>query len=321
MKPILSLLTCVAAAIPVVTSAAPVFSDDFSTSTLNSATPAAPTSSSTAYQLFSSKPRVPAPTIATGDLKFGIGATTSGHIEAQGLFTTSPISLATVGDYLELRVTFMNTSGLFAQNGHLGFGLYNSGGVGPLAGGMNGTAVSGTLGVTGGAQGWQGYASRIANNSGTHRIATRPAQSITTGNNQDLLVEGSGSQAYIGAVSLASGASTLSVTTGTLLTENFRITLSGVNTVQIESSLFQGGDTSGALLFSQTASGVTGANFYNGFDALAVGWRATANTAATTIDISSITVNAQIAAVPEPGPLALGALGVVVSALVARRRR
>ncbi len=321
MKPILRLLACVATTIPVAASAATVFSDDFSTSTLNSATPAAPTSSSTAYQLFSSKPWSPAPSIAANDLKYGIGATTSGHIEAQALFTTSPISLGSVGDYIELQVTFLNTSGLFTQNGQLGFGLYNSGGVGPLAGGMNGTAVSGTLGVTGGAQGWQGYASRIANSSGTHRLATRPGQSITTGNNQDVLVEGSASQAYAGAVSLASGASTLSVAAGTLLTENFRLTLTGVNTVQIESSLFQGGDTSGSLLFSQTASGVTGANFYNGFDALAVGWRATANTTATTIDIASITVNAQIAVVPEPGPLALGALGLAVSVLNVRRRR
>ena len=94
--------------------------------------PAAPTVTATAYQLFSSKAWNPTPSIATNDLRFGIGSTTSGHIEAQALFSASPVVLATVGDYIELTVTFTNTSGLFAQGGHLGFGLYNSGGDRPF---------------------------------------------------------------------------------------------------------------------------------------------------------------------------------------------
>lgn len=108
-----------------------VFSDGFSTSTLNSPSPAAPTVTATAYQLFSSKAWNPTPSITTNDLRFGIGSTTSGHIEAQALFSASPVVLATVGDSIELTVTFTNSSGLFAQGGHLGFGLYNSGGTAP----------------------------------------------------------------------------------------------------------------------------------------------------------------------------------------------
>ena len=151
---------------------------------------------------------------------------------------------------------------------------------------MNGTATTSTTGVTGGAQGWQGYVSRIAYNGGTHRLATRPAQTSTTGNNQDLVTEGSSSMSYTGAVNLASVASTFTAPAGTQLTENLRITLTAPNTCQIESKLYQGGDTLGTLLVSQTASGVTGGNFYNGFDSLAIGWRATATNYATTIDIS-----------------------------------
>lgn len=270
-----------------------VFSDDFSASTLNSVTPVAPEVNATAYQLFSSKGWSPTPTIAANHLKFGIAATTSGHIEAQALFTTNPVTLAAIGDYLELVVVFTNTTGLFTQAGHVGFGLYNSGGIAPLAGGMNSTAVSGTTSVTGGAQGWQGYVSQIAYSGGTHRIATRPAQSITTGNNQDLVTDGSGTQSYPNDVQLAGVASTFTQSAAQL-TEVLRYTLTAANTLQIESRLYLGSDTNGTLLFNQSAA-ATGANFLtSSFDALAIGWRATANTTATLMDIRSITVNTAI---------------------------
>ena len=160
--------------------AATILSDNFSTSTLNSLSPAAPTATSAAYHLFSSKSWNPTPTLTANDLKFGIAATTSGHIEAQALFTTVPLTLTTVGDYIELTVTFTNTTGLLTQLGGVGFGLYNSGGVAPIAGGMNSTATTTTTGLTGGAQGWQGFVSRIFYSGGTHHIATRPAQSGAT---------------------------------------------------------------------------------------------------------------------------------------------
>jgi hypothetical protein len=273
--------------------ASPVLTDDFSASTLNSATPAAPTSSSTAYHLFSSKSWSPAPTIAANDLKFGIAPTTSGHIEAQALFAATPVALTTVGDFIELTIVFTNTTGLFTQAGHVGFGLYNSGGAAPIAGGMNGNAVSGTTGITGGAQGWQGYVSQIAFSGGTHRIVTRPTQTITTGNNQDLITDGSGTQSYPNDVQLAGSASTFTQAAAQL-TGSFRITLTAANTFQIDSALYSGADINGTLLLNQTAA-ASGANFLtNSFDALAIGWRATANTTATLINIKSITVNSSL---------------------------
>jgi hypothetical protein len=292
--PAILLLLALAKVLASYAMAGTILADNFSTSTLNSTTPAAPTATSTAYQLFSSKSWNPTPAITANDLKFGIGSTSSGHIEVQALFSPTPIALTNVGDYLELTVTFTNTSGLFAQSGHVGFGLYHSGGVAPIAGGMNGTAVSGTTGVTGGAQGWRGYVSRVAYSGGSHRIATRPAQTSTTGNNQDLVTEGSGTQSYTGAVNLATSSSTLTQAAGTQLTEALRITLAAAGTLQIDSRLHLGADTNGTLLLSQSAS-ASGANLLtNSFDALCVGWRDTSSAAATRMDIQSLTVTTSL---------------------------
>jgi hypothetical protein len=298
---------------------ATVFSDDFTGSSLNSATPAAPTATSTSYQLLSSKAWSPAPSIAANDLKFGIAATTAGHIEAQALFAGSPVSLVNVGDSLTLTVTFLNTSGLFTMNGLVGFGLYNSGGVGPLAGGMNGNATSSTTGVTGGANGWQGYVSKIGFNGQTSRISTRPAQSATLGNNQDVLTEGSGSQSYLGAVHLGSLVSTVTQPAATQLTEQFRLTLTAAGTYQIDSTLFLGADVLGSQLFTETAT-ASGANYLTGgFDAFAIGWRATANTSASTIDIQSVNIDFTATPAPEPTVVALAGMGF--AALMTFRRR
>lgn len=296
---ITGLLTLLTATVAGSTHAGTMLADNFSTSTLNSGSPAAPTASSAAYHLFSSKGWSPAPTIGANDLKFGITPTSAGHIEMHALFSAPPIALTTIGDYVELTITFVNTSGLLTQSGQMGFGLYNSGGVPPIAGGLNATAVSSTLGVTGGAQGWQGYVSRLAYSGGSHRLAVRPAQAITTGNNQDLITEGSGSQSYLGNVNLASTASTLTQPAGSQLTKTLRLTLGPANTLQIESRLYSGVGTNGALLHSQNAS-ASGANFLtSSFDALALGWRDTGNSSPTLIDIQSLTVTTSL---PIGGP-------------------
>ncbi|MGC4071082.1 MAG: immunoglobulin domain-containing protein [Nibricoccus sp.] len=268
-----------------------VFEDTFGTSTVNSASPSAPSASATSYQLFSSKAWSPAPSIGTNSLKFGIAATTSGHIEVESLFSATPVALTNTGDNIQLTVTFTNTSGLLTQAGTLGFGLYNSGGVAPLAAGLNGTATSSTTATTGGAQGWLGYNARIAYSGGSHVIATRPAQSITTANNQDLVTNGSSSQSYANSVTVGTqSGSTVALTAGNQYTLTLKLTLSAASTYQIESALYSGATATGTAIYSQTAS-ASAANFLtSSFDSLALGWRATANTSATTIDINSITV-------------------------------
>jgi hypothetical protein len=274
-----------------------VFSDTFSASTLNSATPGAPTTTSTAYEVMSSKTWSPGPSIASGHLKFGIGATTSGSVEAQARFTNAPVSLSTVGDSLSLIVTFTNTSGLLTQSGALGFGLYNSGGNYPVPGGLNGTATTGSsTDATGNAQPWVGYVGQLAYTGSSSQIITRSPQTGADNNNQDTVTSGSGSSSYdnpsAATVGAASSAPSLTLVAGNPYTEVLTISLTGTNALGITNTFYAGVNTNGTLL-SQFGAVATGSAYLtNNFDALAIGWRATANTNATAIDINSIAVNA-----------------------------
>ena len=278
-------------------------SDDFSGgSTLNSASPANPTTTNTSYELVSSKPWVPNPPLLTNrDVKFGIAQTSAGSIEVQALFATNVVPLVLAGDYLQMTVVFTNTAGLLTGSGTMGFGLYNSGQVKPVASGMNGTATTATTGVTGGAQGWIGYVGQINYSGGNSRIMTRPTQSVTTGNNQDLVTSGSSSSSYSGATTVGSTASsTVTLTAGAVYTEVLTITLNAVNSLAITNVLYSGPDTSGTVLaqFGGVASGAT--YLTSGFDALCVGWRDTKNSGATTIDIASILVTGSVTVISNP---------------------
>lgn len=279
-----------------ITATTNVLNDVFSSSTLNSPSPASPGAASTSYELMSSKSWNPAPSIAAGDLRFGIAATTSGSIQVQALIANPPITLASVGESVSLMVTFTNTSGLLTQAGTVGFGLYNSGGNFPVAGGLNGTATTNsTSNAANNAQSWAGYVSQIAFTGGSSRIMTRPAQTGGTlaNNDQDVVTSGSGSSSYNNppGTTVGTTAGAVALTTGNVYTEQMTITLNDANTLAITNSLYSGADTNGALMlqFGGVASGST--YLTNAFDALAIGWRATANTSPTTIDINNIIVN------------------------------
>ncbi len=288
-----------------------VFTDTFANSTLNSASPTPPTATNTSYELVSSKSWNPTPSRSAGHLKFGIGATTSGSIEVQALFADSPVTLTTAGDSVSMIVSFTNTSGLLTQSGAMGFGLYDSGQNYPVPGGLNGTATTAsTTYTTGNAKTWVGYVGQIAFTNANSQIMTRPAQTfVTLSNNcQDVVTSGSGSSSYsypAGAtVGAASSAGSVVLATGTAYTELLTITLTAANTLAITNALYSGTDTNGALLsqFGGVASGAT--YLTNSFDALAVGWRATANTSPTTIDINQISVTSTltVATTNNPAP-------------------
>jgi hypothetical protein len=275
-----------------------VFSDGFSSSSVDSLSQSAPTAAGTSYETISSKSWNPTPTTAAGHLKFGIAATSSGSIEVQALFTNSPVTLAASGDSISLTVTFTNASGLLAESGAMGFGLYCSGGNYPVPGGLNGVATAGvTTNATGYAQTWAGYVGQLAFTGANSQIMTRPPQ--VTGplnnNDQDTVTSGSGSSSYTNnlPVTVGTASSTPSVTlvAGNPYTEVLTLTLSAANTLAITNSLYSGTNTSGTLLsqFGGVASGTT--YLTNAFDALAVGWRATVNTFATAIDINQISVS------------------------------
>ncbi len=275
-----------------------VLVDEFSWSTLNSSSPATPTATNASYELISSKPWNPAPSMTAGHLKFGIGATSSGSVEVQALFLDSPVTLANVGDSISLTVNFVNASNLLAVSSTMGFGLYASGQNAPVPGGLNGTATTASTGNAAGyAQPWSGYVGQLALTGTDSRIMTRPPQ--ITGdlfnNDQDAVTSGSNSSSYTNnppvMVGTTSSAGSVTLNTGDPYTEVLTLTLVGDNTLAITNLLYAGTDTNGVLLsqFGGVASGAT--YLTNRFDALAVGWRATANTSATAIDINRISID------------------------------
>jgi len=305
MKRILtsSIGVVIVALAPVMSVADTFFSDDFSTSTVNQV-PVAPTATSTSYEVTSGKSWDPTPTISNGALSFGIGATTGGIIDVQALFATNPVTLVLLGDYIEMTVTFTNTAGLLTGDFYLGFGLYNSGQVFPVSGGLNGTAsTSYTDYATGGAQNWQGYVGYIGFTGSDCRILNRAAQTGTANNNQELVTRGSSSQSYrnpaAANVGSYSSVPSVTLTVGQTYTEKLTILLTAADTLAITNRLYSGPDTNGTLLSEFGA--VTSQSTYltAGFDALAIGWYAR-HGAATTMEVSSIQVTGQ--ATPITGP-------------------
>ena len=121
-----------------------VFTDDVWQQYLESelSTPGGtPTASSTSYDIASTNAANTGPTNKAGLLRISLKAATgSGFVEAQALFTASPVSLVTVGDYINLIYTFTNSTGSLLAGGtssYLYNGLYNSGGQPPVAGALN----------------------------------------------------------------------------------------------------------------------------------------------------------------------------------------
>jgi autotransporter-associated beta strand protein len=311
---ILLLVALTLAALQTSQAATTFFTEDFAHGSTLNQPPVSPTATSTSYEVVSSKSWSPAPSLNSGDLKFGIASTSSGSIEVQALFTNSPIALVVEGDYVEMTITFTNTAGLLTGAGALGFGLYSSGQVFPVSGGLNATAVnSQTANATGGAQNWAGYVGQIAFSGTASRIMTRPAQTGTDNRNQDLVTSGSGSSSYVGAatVGTASNGYSLTLTAGQVYTEDLMIMLSSSNTLYITNTFYAGPTATGNPL-SQFGAEATGTLLASQFDALAIGWRETGS-AATTMDVSSIRIVGQSTPVTTPPSIDVQPLPVSVA--------
>ena len=145
-------------------------------------------------------------------LTYGNFSTSSGYCEGQALFTASPVTLNTPGQYIEFYYTFTATTTLFNGNANdneqVSLGLYNSGGVGPT----NGTGLwnsglsSATTADIGCTKGWIGYNGQIAYTKSTSlqssAIGTRPAQTGANNLNQGLCpVSGYSSGVNLGQIS------------------------------------------------------------------------------------------------------------------------
>lgn len=314
-----------------------VFNDTFANgSTFNGVSKpgGTPAASSTSYDFDSSKTGVES--ISSGNLKFSLSsATTSGFIEAQALFTATPVALATVGDYIDLTYTFTDTGNLLAggTSAAIYTGLYNSGGGNaPVAGtkGVSGNAV--TLNTnspsvpaslaTGNAALWQGYVGTLVTNGANCRVYSRPVQNgsgtpsqpntgLTDSANQDLIGNNFGSGAFNNPASSAtftdgSLASTVTLTNGDQYTVDFRITLTTVGvpasagTFTITDNLYSGADTLSANnLFSMTTY-TASTLLATSFDGLAIGIRNSGASLNPEMALNKITISASIASTSPP---------------------
>jgi len=308
-----------------------VFSDTFGSGSTINGTPTAPTANSAAYQNWSQGANPANYTIASGALHFEARNTTSVFSEVQAQFAGTPVTLATVGDSIDLALVFTDTLGvmLSGQNGsaQVTLGLYNSGGVLPMQGSRLDTGTA----QTGGAAGYAGYIGRLMLN-GNGSILTRSAQTYTgtlgdLSRNQDLLFNNAGSGAFNSPTSTQVGTTaatgfTAGLTQGSQYAIDLQILLSGANTLTITESLYSGNTIGGTPLatWNGTASGAT--YLTSAFDSLAFGWRRTGSpSTASSVDVNSILVTDYIQTIPEPGTLGLLIGGLGLLALVRRFRR
>ena len=315
-----------------------VLSDNFSTSTMNGNDVGAVTSTSTSYDFEGSK--IGGETIGSGDLDITTAAgTSSGEVEAQALFTTTPVQLATPGDYIDLTYTFTDEgaiAGAASSSSSLYTGLYYSGGAVPDYGtvGTSGNAITITLGAatatynTGGVQGWEGYIGRIqATSSGLNEIYSRSPQGNngTTASAQDLV--GSSGTAFTGAFNNPNSSANLAgtpavgvtLTSGSVYTLDYRMTLASAGLLTIAENLYNGTGTGGTEVITPlTASSVTALT--TEFDGLAIGaYEKAASSLYPGIEISQLTVTDDIQPVPEPDTLALLGGGMVLLQMARRR--
>ena len=290
------------ATLPLAGRATVFFNDTFgSGSTVSSTSPAIPTANSTAYQEISTKAWVPnPPTIAANDMTFGIGSSSSGAFQIQSLFATNALTLTQPNDYIQLAIVFTNTSGVLTASGQLGIGLYDSGQVQPLPGGTNNATTAITL--TGYAQNWSGYMAILGSTNGnSSKIFTRPAQTVTTGNNQDLVSNGS-SASYANAVQIGGTYGAVNaLSAGSTVTEVLTITMIDASHLAITNTLYSGAGTGGTVLTNYGAV-ATGATLLTaGFDGFAIGYRSRSATAlSNTIDVASIEVSGSVTTVSGP---------------------
>ncbi len=290
-----------------------IFTDAFTSgSTTNkTSTPGGTTAaSSTSYDLAGSKSVTNSP--ASGHLKIGLSAPTgSGFWEAQAVFIGTPVTLATVGDYINLTYTFTNTGGGLLAGGTASFicnGLYNSGGTVPVAlslanSGLNGT--SGSAYASGNCQGWQGYVSRIANN-GPASAYTRPAQNPATGTtsvNQDLIGNGWGGGAYTNLTGLTfdlNETNPFTFTADSPYTISYTIALTAAGTLTVTNNLYSGTTATGTPIFSQTNICAGSTNITQAFDSLAIGVRNGGTSFNPIMDLAKITITKNVFGSPGP---------------------
>lgn len=291
-----------------------VFTDNFNngSTTNGTSTPGGtPNASFTSYDIASAKPAITNVAIGSGRFRIGLDKATSGGLmEAQAVFTGTPVTLASTGDYINMTYVFTNTIGTLLAGGpssYIAQGLFNSGGVAPVAGGL---ANAGLTNITGFGAGncvnWLGYASRVSN-VGTNEAYTRPAQNGPGGTavNQELVFNGSGTGSYTNPPGATIGTSetlnTVTLNSGAVYTISYSIELTAPGTLTISNFLYSGaGVNPNNIIFSQTNTATNTEVLVTSFDSLCIGIRNSGATLEPAMDLSSITVTKSVAGSPGP---------------------
>jgi fibronectin-binding autotransporter adhesin len=295
-----------------------VFYDNFATSTINgtSTNNGSATASYTSYDIASGKSAT-STTIAPGHFGLECASTSAGYLEGQALFTSYPVTLATVGDSIDIQVVFTDTTNFFNNNAanaeSFGVGLFYSGGSLPICtnttgtnlwnGGLASSRIESTLG---GVQNWIGYRGLLTYNPGASAssvIQTRPAQN--QGNNQNQCLMQSGSGGYAGANTVAQQANSwvgLTLNIGSQYTVDYNISITSTNplTLAFTNILYAGVGTSGTVI--ATNGGITSNSSYiltTNFDSFSVGGERTGSRQSTN-DINQVMITATLAA--QAGP-------------------
>jgi hypothetical protein len=297
-----------------------VFIDTFSSSTLNptATSPGTLNSSTTAYEIASTK-NATTTSIAANTLTLATSATTSGYTEAQALFTTTPITLNSAGQYIELYCTFTGTNNVFngaaGNNTQITLGLFNSGGGNAPTNGTalwnGGLVTSATTATNGACKDWLGYNGMFpysASSAYNSYIESRPAQ--TQANNSCQALGDSAGSGYDSGATVASMTGVVGqpqLTNGDQYTMDIRITYVNSTTLAVTNTLYNGAGNGGTVFSAGGWTGQYGAQAASPltmtYDSLVVGYRpGTSPSVTTTLQINRIAVISTGAIIPAIPP-------------------
>jgi len=302
MKPIFAIALTLSAPMSVLAQTT-VFSDDFTTDSSLAAPPwyNLNNTSAASYALN--------PTAGQG-LALTVTSGSTGKLnEAFAQFSSTPVTLATTGDYLTLTVNFNSPSGMAADTGGLLVGLYNTQGT-PGTANEQGSGTGGSLGTTGATANDTGYFGIMGYNTSastsTKFFGRNPGGSPVNELAYYSTV-GAANYTQLGSSAASGNANLLN---GTAYTLTYTVT-KGAGSDAVAAVISQGATT----VDSWTETDASG--LHNSFDELDFGSYGKAGP--VDINITGVSVVADIQAVPEPSTLALTGVGLL--GLVARFRR